>query len=135
MKPATTLACFASVILASTTPLATSASAQSAPPGSYTYNLPLDLAIEAAQEAVKTCESNGYRVTATIVDMAGTPKVVLRGDRSTVHTAATRTRCAPEPVSRRSRTVFRAKLNDDAKGADACHTTIPDLTSAFPRAT
>jgi uncharacterized protein GlcG (DUF336 family) len=47
--------------------------------------VPLDLALEAAQEAVKTCEGNGYRATATVVDIAGTPKVILRGDRSTVH--------------------------------------------------
>jgi len=62
-----------------------SAFAQSAPAG-YTYNLPLGLALEAAAEAVRVCEANGYQVTATVVDMAGTPKVVLRGDKSTVHT-------------------------------------------------
>src|SRR4030081_1343384 len=62
------------------------ASAQSVTPGRYSYNLPLDLAIEAAQEAIRTCEGDGYRVTATVVDMAGTPQVVLRGDQSTVHT-------------------------------------------------
>jgi uncharacterized protein GlcG (DUF336 family) len=56
--------------------LANSVSAQPAP-GSYTYNLPPDLELEAAQEAVRTCEANGYRVAATVVDMAGTPKVVL----------------------------------------------------------
>jgi uncharacterized protein GlcG (DUF336 family) len=55
-------------------------------PEGYTYNLPLDLAVEAAQEAIRVCEGNGYRVTATVVDMAGTPKVVLRDDKSTVHT-------------------------------------------------
>jgi uncharacterized protein GlcG (DUF336 family) len=79
-------ACLAGTVLALIPQLATSASAQSAPPDNYSYNLPLDLAVEAAQEAVRTCEANGYRVTATVVDMAGTPKVVLRGDHSTVHT-------------------------------------------------
>jgi uncharacterized protein GlcG (DUF336 family) len=64
----------------------TSAVAQSTVPEGYSYNLPLDLATEAAQEAIRTCEANGYKVTATVVDMAGTPKVVLRGDHSTVHT-------------------------------------------------
>ncbi|HEY3147374.1 MAG TPA: hypothetical protein VGJ75_13545 [Dongiaceae bacterium] len=77
MRPATgLLACFATFIVAFTTQLANSASAQPAP-GSYTYNLPLDLALEAAQEAVRICEANGYQVTATVVEMAGTPKVVL----------------------------------------------------------
>jgi uncharacterized protein GlcG (DUF336 family) len=55
-------------------------------PEGYSYNLPLDLAVEAAQEAIRVCEGNGFRVTATVVDMAGTPKVALRGDKSTVHT-------------------------------------------------
>jgi uncharacterized protein GlcG (DUF336 family) len=50
------------------------------------YVLPLDLALEAAQEAVRTCAANGYAVTATVVDVDGTPKVVLRGDHSTIHT-------------------------------------------------
>lgn len=65
--------------------LAAVASADTAPDG-YSYNLPLDLALEAASEAVRVCEAEGYRVTATVVDMAGTPKVVLRGDKATVHT-------------------------------------------------
>ena len=55
-------------------------------PEGYSYNLPLDLALEAASEAIRVCEASGYRVTATVVDMAGTPKVVLRGDKATVHT-------------------------------------------------
>lgn len=75
-----------SLTLATTVPLTASPQAQSAPADSYSYNLPLDLALEAAQEAVRTCEADDYHVTATVVDMAGTPQVVLRGDRSTVHT-------------------------------------------------
>jgi len=47
----------------------------------------LDLAVEAAQEAIRTREGDGYRVTATVVDMAGTAQVVLRGDQSTIHTS------------------------------------------------
>ncbi|QJP14782.1 heme-binding protein [Starkeya sp. ORNL1] len=52
----------------------------------YQYVLPLDLAVEAATEAVSVCGLQGYRVTATVVDMDGIPKVVLRGDGATVHT-------------------------------------------------
>ncbi|MDQ7251081.1 GlcG/HbpS family heme-binding protein [Dongia sedimenti] len=65
--------------------LVTPATAGAVPQG-YSYSVPLDLALEAAREAIRVCESNGYRVTATVVDMAGTPKVVLRGDKATVHT-------------------------------------------------
>jgi uncharacterized protein GlcG (DUF336 family) len=48
--------------------------------------LPLRLALEAAQEAIVACQGNGYDVTATVVDIAGVPQVVLRADHATVHT-------------------------------------------------
>lgn len=48
--------------------------------------LPLSAAIIAAQTAVDTCKANGYDVTATVVDVAGTPQVVLRGDHAVIHT-------------------------------------------------
>lgn len=50
------------------------------------YFLPMELALEAAQEAVRSCAASGYAVTATVVDVAGTPQVVLRGDHATIHT-------------------------------------------------
>jgi uncharacterized protein GlcG (DUF336 family) len=53
------------------------------------YVLPLDLALAAAQEAVNVCAAKGYDVTATVVDVSGVPKVVLRGDYSTIHTRDT----------------------------------------------
>lgn len=56
------------------------------PTGAYHYVLPLSLALEAATEAVRVCGLNGYRVTATVVDMDGVPQVALRGDGATVHT-------------------------------------------------
>ncbi|MFJ9453349.1 MULTISPECIES: heme-binding protein [unclassified Herbaspirillum] len=48
--------------------------------------LPLSTAIIAAQTAVDTCKANGYDVTATVVDVSGTPQVVLRGDHAVIHT-------------------------------------------------
>jgi uncharacterized protein GlcG (DUF336 family) len=48
--------------------------------------LPLNIAIIAAQTAVDTCKVNGYNVTATVVDVSGTPQVVLRGDHAVIHT-------------------------------------------------
>jgi uncharacterized protein GlcG (DUF336 family) len=50
------------------------------------YVLPMNLALEGALEAVQTCEAKGYDVTATVVDVSGTPQVVLRGDHATIHT-------------------------------------------------
>ena len=48
--------------------------------------LPMSAAIIAAQTAVDTCKANGYDVTATVVDVSGTPQVVLRGDHAVIHT-------------------------------------------------
>jgi uncharacterized protein GlcG (DUF336 family) len=60
--------------------------APTAPPPDH-FVLPLDLALEAATEAVRVCGVSGYWVTATVVDMDGVPQVALRGDGATVHTA------------------------------------------------
>ncbi|MCS3418552.1 heme-binding protein [Pseudomonas yamanorum] len=48
--------------------------------------LPLNSAIIAAQTAVDTCKANGYDVTATVVDVSGTPQVILRADRAVIST-------------------------------------------------
>jgi uncharacterized protein GlcG (DUF336 family) len=52
----------------------------------YHYAVPLNLALEAATEAVRACSQHGYLVTATVVDMDGVPQVALRGDGATIHT-------------------------------------------------
>lgn len=51
--------------------------------------LPLDLATEAAAEAIHSCEAHGYRVSASVVDVTGLERVLLRGNHSTVHTRET----------------------------------------------
>ena len=51
--------------------------------------LPLVLAQEAAQEALRSCEASGYRVSVAVVDVAGVERLFLRGDRSTIHTRET----------------------------------------------
>jgi uncharacterized protein GlcG (DUF336 family) len=48
----------------------------------------LALAIEAAQTAVATCTANGYKTTATVVDSAGVPVVILSGDGAPERTQA-----------------------------------------------
>ncbi|MDR5761233.1 heme-binding protein [Caballeronia sp. LZ035] len=53
----------------------------------WRYSLPLKVALDAAQEALRVCEQKHYWVTATVVDMDGVPQLVLRGDKATVHTA------------------------------------------------
>ncbi len=50
------------------------------------YALPLSLAMEAAAEAVRVCESDGYAVSASVVDPSGVVKLQAKGDHSTIHT-------------------------------------------------
>lgn len=69
--------------LAALLPAAVPATAQVSLSGRH---LPLELALEAAQEALGVCKANGYDVTATVVDVSGTPQVVLRADHATIHT-------------------------------------------------
>jgi uncharacterized protein GlcG (DUF336 family) len=53
----------------------------------WRYRLPLKVALDAAQEALRVCEQKHYWVSATVVNMDGVPQLVLRGDKATVHTA------------------------------------------------
>lgn len=52
-------------------------------------DLPLNLAVEAANETVRFCEGAGYHVSVAVVDVFGQAKVQLKGDDSTPHTQET----------------------------------------------
>ena len=49
-------------------------------------NMSLDLATQIAAQTVATCTANGYAVTATVVDRAGTVRAVHRADNAGPHT-------------------------------------------------
>lgn len=48
--------------------------------------LPLTMALQAAQAALETCETNGYRVSVAIVERNGMEKILLRSDGAGPHT-------------------------------------------------
>src|SRR5712672_4447514 len=50
------------------------------------YSLPLALAVKAATTAIATCASNGYPVSAVVVDTSGVIKLQAKGDHSTIGT-------------------------------------------------
>ena len=54
--------------------------------GESGYSLPLALAVKAATTAIATCASNGYPVSAVVVDPSGVVKLEAKGDHSTIHT-------------------------------------------------
>ena len=51
-------------------------------------NMPLDIAVEAADAAVKACAAKKFNVTVAVVDRAGITRIVLRADRAGPHTVA-----------------------------------------------
>lgn len=51
-------------------------------------NMSLDLANQIASASVAACAANGYAVTATVVDRAGTIRAVQRADNAGPHTLA-----------------------------------------------
>ena len=55
--------------------------------GESGYSLPLALAVKAATKAIATCASNGYPVSAVVVDPSGVIKLEAKGDHSTILTA------------------------------------------------
>ena len=54
--------------------------------GETGYALPLTLALKTATKAIAACASNGYPVSAVVVDPSGVIKLEAKGDHSTVHT-------------------------------------------------
>lgn len=50
------------------------------------YMLPLNLAVEAATETVRSCEASGYNVSVAVLDLYGQARVQVRSDNSTPHT-------------------------------------------------
>src|SRR5476649_557548 len=55
--------------------------------GQSGYSLPLALAMKAATKAIATCATNGYPVSAVVVDTSGVIKLEAKGDHSTILTA------------------------------------------------
>jgi len=62
--------------------------AQDLPSTSY---LPLELAVKAADAAVKACAAEGHNVSVAIVGRDGSTKVLLKADNSGPHTGASAT--------------------------------------------
>src|SRR5258708_16427386 len=65
--------------------------------GQSGHSLPLALAVKAATQAIATCASNGYPVSAVVVDPSGVTKLAATGHRSTTLTTTSAFR-TPYPV-------------------------------------
>ena len=67
--------------------------------------LSANLALEAASATLEACQRQGHRVTVTVVDSTGLPKVILRGDGAGIHTVDASRRKAYTALSMRSSTL------------------------------
>jgi uncharacterized protein GlcG (DUF336 family) len=67
-------------------------------------NMPLDIAVEAADAAVKACAAKKFNVTVAVVDRAGVTRAVLRADRAGPHTLDSAVRKAFTAASMRAPT-------------------------------
>ena len=68
-------------------------------------NMSLQLANQLAGAAVAACAANGYAVTATVVDRAGTVRAVQRADNAGPHTLASAERKAWTSASAKAPTL------------------------------
>src|ERR1700722_15067264 len=100
--------------------------------GESGYSLPLSLAVKAATKAIETCATNGYPVSAVVVDPSGVIKLEAKGDHSTIHTATSAFRKAYTvvtfgPIFRFDATsAFAALVAKNPNGAAL--TTLPNIT-------
>jgi uncharacterized protein GlcG (DUF336 family) len=49
-------------------------------------NMPLEVAVEIARNAVEACAANNYNVAAAVVDRSGVLRALMRADNAGVHT-------------------------------------------------
>ena len=105
--------------------------------GESGYSLPLTLALKAATKAIATCASNGYPVSAVVVDASGVIRLEAKGDHSTIHTPTSAYRKAYTvasfgPIFRfDASSAFAAFVAKNSSGAALA--TLPDI-ARFPAA-
>jgi uncharacterized protein GlcG (DUF336 family) len=80
-------------------------------------NIPLNLALEIAQGAVKACADQKYSVSAAIVDRGGVLKTLIRADGAAIHTPGAAQRKAYTSASSRTATSDMARTIQQNPGA------------------
>ncbi|KAB8199140.1 protein of unknown function DUF336 [Aspergillus parasiticus SU-1] len=73
------------------------------------HNVPLSLALEIAQDAVQSCATKQYSVSAAVVDREGVLRALLRADNAAIHTPEAARRKAYTAASSRTATSTMVK--------------------------
>ncbi|GES61316.1 heme-binding protein [Aspergillus terreus] len=72
-------------------------------------NIPLNLALEIAQEAIQACSQEQYSVSTAVVDRGGVLRALLRADNAAIHTPEAARRKAYTAASSRTATSSMVK--------------------------
>lgn len=83
------------------------------------HNMSLELANQLAAQAVASCAANGYAVTATVVDRAGSVRAVQRADNAGPHTLGASERKAFTSASAKAPT--QAMMENSQKNPGAAN--------------
>jgi len=89
-----------------------------------------DAAIEVAHGALAACRADGQKVSVTVVDASGRPKVTLRDDGSAPHSAEHSFRKAYTALTYRMTSGEVGKRTESAKGANIGPQLLPNMTTS-----
>ena len=97
-------------------------------------NISLALAQAIANAALAQCESMGFKVSVTVVDRAGLPLVMLRGDGSGLHTpeGSDRKAYTARTFSQPSAAFAQRLLDDPASVGSRQYTRVLALSGGLP---
>jgi len=97
-------------------------------------NISLALAQAIANAALAQCESMGFKVSVTVVDRAGSPLVMLRGDGSGLHTpeGSDRKAYTARTFSQPSAAFAQRLLDDPASVGSRQYTRVLALSGGLP---
>ncbi len=88
-----------------------------------------DAAVEAAQAALAHCRAEGQKVSVTVVDAAGRPKVSIRDDGASPHSAEHSFRKAYTALTYRMTSGEVGKRAENSKGANIGPQLLPNMTT------
>ncbi|HEX4331772.1 MAG TPA: heme-binding protein [Usitatibacter sp.] len=91
--------------------------------------LSADAALEVATGALAACRADAQKVTVTVVDAAGRPKVVLRDDGASPHSAEHSFRKAYTALTYRTTSAEVGKRAESSKGANIGPQLLPNMTT------
>ena len=89
-----------------------------------------DAALEVANGALAACRADGQKVSVTVVDASGRPKVTLRDDGSAPHSAEHSFRKAYTALTYRMTSGEVGKRTESAKGANIGPQLLPNMTTS-----